>query len=64
MSQDVLVGRIKELLVEIQENLFQKALDFRDELITEVNDFDEFKAVLEKKGGFVSAHCDGTSATE
>lgn len=64
LSQDVLVDRIKNLLVEIQENLFQKALDFRDGLITEVNDFDEFKAVLEKKGGFVSAHWDGSSATE
>ena len=35
-----------------------------NDLITEVDDFDEFKEVLETKGGFVSAHWDGTSETE
>lgn len=64
ISQDILVDRIEDLLVEIQENLFKKALDFRDGLITEVNDFDEFKEVLKNKGGFVSAHWDGSSETE
>ncbi len=49
---------------EIQNNLFTKALDFRDEMITEVDNFDEFKEVLESKGGFVSAHWDGSSETE
>ena len=64
LSQDVLVSRIEDLLIEIQDNLFKKALNFRNELITEVNSFDEFKEVLETKGGFVSAHWDGSSETE
>src|SRR6056300_598187 len=56
INQDVLVKRIETLLVEIQDNLFNKALDFRNDLITEVDNFDEFQEVLNKKGGFVSAH--------
>ncbi len=64
LSQDNVVDRVKSLLDEIQENLFQKALDRRNELITEVDNFNEFKNVLDTKGGFVSAHWDGTSETE
>jgi prolyl-tRNA synthetase len=64
LSQDNVVDRVKFLLDEIQENLFQKALDRRNELITEVDNFDDFKNVLDTKGGFVSAHWDGTSETE
>ena len=64
LSQELLVARIETLLVEIQDNLFQKALDFRNDLITEVDDFDQFKEVLNTKGGFISAHWDGTSETE
>jgi len=64
LSQDTIVERVKFLLDEIQENLFQKALDFRNNLITEVDNFDEFKKVLDEKGGFVSAHWDGTTETE
>jgi len=64
VEQDDLVETVANLLVEIQDNLFKRALDFRNELITEVNTFDEFKEVLEKKGGFISAHWDGTSETE
>ena len=41
-----------------------RALNYRDTHITEVNDFEEFKSVLEGKGGFVSAHWDGTAETE
>jgi len=55
---------IEDLLEEIQESLFKKALEFRDSHITEVNDFEEFKAVLETKTGFISAHWDGTAETE
>ncbi|WP_339921582.1 proline--tRNA ligase [uncultured Flavobacterium sp.] len=55
---------ISDLLEEIQADLFNKALNYRDTHITEVNSFDEFKAVLNDKGGFVSAHWDGTAATE
>jgi prolyl-tRNA synthetase len=39
-------------------------LDYRNTHITEVNSFDEFKQVLETKGGFVSAHWDGTATEE
>ncbi len=55
---------IVALLEEIQGNLLSRARAFRDERITEVNSFDEFTEVLEGKGGFVSAHWDGTAETE
>lgn len=55
---------IEKTLNDIQENLFKKAIDYRKEHITEVNSFDEFKEVLESKGGFVSAHWDGSAETE
>lgn len=58
------VEKVKGLMTEIQESLFEKARDFRDEHITEVDTFDEFKKVLKEKGGFISAHWDGTSETE
>ena len=64
VEQDVLVETIDKLLKEIQTSLFTKALNYRNEHITEVNSFDEFKEVLKVKGGFVSAHWDGTEATE
>lgn len=64
IDQGDLVDRVVHLLSEIQENLFERALKFRNDLITEVDDFDNFKEVLETKGGFVSAHWDGTSETE
>jgi prolyl-tRNA synthetase len=64
ISQDQLSEYICELLEEIQQNLFNKALSFRNDHITEVNSFEEFKEVIENKGGFVSAHWDGTIETE
>ncbi len=64
VKQEELIDTVANLLVEIQDNLFNKALAFRDELITEVDSFEEFKEVLENKGGFISAHWDGTSETE
>ncbi|MEZ7887462.1 MAG: proline--tRNA ligase [Flavobacteriales bacterium] len=51
-------------LEEIQESLFNRALEFRKENITEVDTFEEFKEVLEKKGGFILTHWDGTGETE
>ncbi|MFN9519457.1 MAG: proline--tRNA ligase, partial [Bacteroidota bacterium] len=64
MSMIDLDTKIEHLLEAIQQNIFQKALDFRDENITAVNSWDEFKTVLETKGGFIAAHWDGTSETE
>ena len=55
---------IANLLNQIQSDMFQKALDFRDSHITKVDSFEEFKQVLESKGGFISAHWDGTVETE
>ena len=59
-----IVGRIEELLEEIQQNLLDRALSYRESHITEVTDYQEFKKVLEEKGGFISAHWDGTKETE
>lgn len=56
--------KIENLLEEIQEQIYQKALDFRKENTTEVNSWEEFKEVLEEKAGFLAAHWDGTSETE
>ena len=64
VSQEEISEHIKKLLEEIQNNLFDRALKFRNGLITEVDTFDEFVEVLENKGGFISAHWDGTSETE
>ena len=61
--QDI-AGEIPKLLDAIQENMFQKALAFRNSMITEVNSYAEFKRVLDEKTGFVSAHWDGTLETE
>jgi len=54
---------VKNLLDEIQENIFQKALKYRQENTTKVDTYDEFKEQIEK-GGFILAHWDGTTETE
>ena len=59
-----LATTVKSLLNTIQEALFNKALNYRDSHITEVDDFETFKDVLETKTGFISAHWDGTAETE
>jgi prolyl-tRNA synthetase len=64
VSKDGIVAYINDLLDTIQADLFDKALNYRDTHITEVNSFEEFKDVLENKTGFISAHWDGTSETE
>jgi prolyl-tRNA synthetase len=64
VAADGVVGYISNLLEEIQKSLFQNALQYRESHITEVNSFEEFKMVLEEKGGFIAAHWDGTAATE
>ena len=55
---------IKNLLNEIQSAIYERAKLFRDQSIHEVNSWDEFKEVLNNKGGFISAHWDGTGDTE
>ena len=59
-----LTEKVEGLMVEIQDTLFNKALDYRNSHITEVNTFEEFKSILKEKGGFISAHWDGTPETE
>ncbi|MFL9843873.1 proline--tRNA ligase [Flavobacterium rhizosphaerae] len=59
-----IVTYIQDMLEEMQKTLFDKASQFRDAHITEVNNFEEFKDVLENKTGFISAHWDGTPETE
>ncbi|WP_179338329.1 proline--tRNA ligase [Winogradskyella ludwigii] len=61
---DNIASTIKDLLELIQDELFKKALNFREEHITEVDDLETFKNVLETKTGFISAHWDGTIESE
>lgn len=64
VSQDTIVEYVSVLLDKIQTNLFDRAVEYRNEHTTEVDTFEEFKQVIETKGGFVSAHWDGTAETE
>jgi prolyl-tRNA synthetase len=64
VSQEGLDMYIGQLLAEIQENIFKKAADFRAEHITPANSYEEFKALLDTKAGFITAHWDGTPETE
>ncbi|WP_242926389.1 proline--tRNA ligase [Pontibacter vulgaris] len=61
---DSLATYIPALLDEIQENIYNRALTYREEHTTKVDSYEEFKDVLENKGGFVLAHWDGTPETE
>jgi len=64
VSLDGIENYIISLLDDIQQNMFNKAKDYRDQHITEVNTWEEFEKVLDEKGGFVLAHWDGTTETE
>ena len=61
---DGIDAHVKNLLNEIQEAIYNRALEFRNTSIHEVNTWDEFVDVINNKGGFVSAHWDGTGETE
>ncbi len=64
VSMDGLAIYISQLLNDIQQNLYKRALDFRNGMITEADDWDSFVNILDTKGGFVSARYDGSSETE
>lgn len=64
VSQENLDLYLANLLEEIQENIYNKAYQFRAEHTTEANSYDEFKELLDGKTGFISAHWDGTAETE
>lgn len=63
VSIDGIENYIKNLLDDIQENIYQKALKFRQSVTREVNSYEEFKVEIEK-GGFLACHWDGTPETE
>lgn len=64
LSSQPIAEKIAILLDTVQKEIYQKAFDFREEMTTEVSSWEEFKQVLEEKGGFISAHWDGSSETE
>jgi prolyl-tRNA synthetase len=63
VAKDSITSYVSDLLEQIQKELFEKHW-ITEIRILRVNSFDEFKQVLETKGGFVSAHWDGTAATD
>lgn len=64
MKLDQVAVEIPKLLDDIQNNIYQRALSFRSSVTTQVDTYEEFKKVLDEKGGFISAHWDGTQETE
>ena len=64
VNQSEVVEKVSDLLHEIQENLYQRAVDFRAAHTTIVDSFEDFKGAIKNKGGFVAAHWDGTAETE
>ncbi len=64
VSMDGLPNAIAVLLNDIQENIYNKAKVFRDNNITKADTWKEFEEMLDNKGGFISAHWDGTAETE
>lgn len=64
MPLDGLAQYIVTLLDDIQQNIYNKALAYRNEHITPANNWDEFVKLLDEKGGFIAAHWDGTPETE
>ena len=64
LSLDNLAETVNNLLADIQRNIYERALKFRDERITKVDTWEDFVRILDAQPGFVSAHWDGTSETE
>src|SRR5690606_25635949 len=64
LSMDGLAEYLVSLLEEIQQSLYNRAKNFRDAHITPADTIEEFEKLLDEKGGFISAHWDGTSETE
>jgi prolyl-tRNA synthetase len=64
VSLDSIVPHIQQLLEDIQQSLFNKALAYRNEHTTNADTWEEFEKLLDEKGGFIAAHWDGTAETE
>ena len=62
--QDKVVEVVKQLMTDIQESIYNKALKYRDQNSHSVDTYEEFKKIIDGKGGFVYAHWDGTAETE
>lgn len=61
---DSVADRVNTLLAEIQDHMYQRAKAFRDSHITRADTWEEFKRILDEKGGFIAAHWDGSPETE
>jgi prolyl-tRNA synthetase len=64
MQMDAVAVDVLVLLDDIQKNIHQRALKLRESMTTRVDNFADFKKVMEEKGGFILAHWDGTKETE
>jgi prolyl-tRNA synthetase len=64
VSMENIDNYIESLLTDIQSNIYKKAFDFRTQNTYKVDSYDEFKEMIEKRGGFILAHWDGTTETE
>jgi prolyl-tRNA synthetase len=64
VPMDGLTERIQQLLGQIQQDMYNKALAYQKEHITRADDWQEFQKILNEKGGFILAHWDGTAETE
>jgi len=64
IALDGIAKHVSDLLSEIQQGMFNKAKTYRDKHITLADSWDEFEKLLDEKGGFISAHWDGTAETE
>ncbi len=64
VSLEGIAELVEQTLADMQKSIFEKALAFRNSMITKVDSWEEFKEVLENKGGFILAHWDGTTETE
>ncbi len=61
---DGIAQYVESLLSEIQTSMFNKAKSYQEEHITPANSWEEFEKLLDEKGGFITAHWDGTAETE
>ena len=64
VNADQVIEAVQTTLKEMQQNLFDQALEFQTQNTREANSYEEFKSLIETHGGFVSAHWDGTTDTE
>jgi prolyl-tRNA synthetase len=64
VALDGIVNHVEQLLVDIQDNLYNRALKFRNENLRKADSWDEFMKMLDETPGFISAHWDGTAETE